>query len=83
MAKTKIALDDILHIVFWDHCENHHDAIQFEVYGKLVAVTRKAYILGCWIHHTPEARAADNSDDKNEHRYAIVKSAIESIRKLK
>lgn len=78
----KPSVGDFIHIVFWDHCENFHDAMQFEVVGLLKALTPKAYIVKCWYYHDEAQRAADANADQNEHCFAIVKSAVDSIRVL-
>ena len=83
VKKPEIAIGDFVHIVCWDHAENFHDAMQFEVVGQITAITRKAYIISTWQYHDPIQRAADRNADENEHKFAIVRSAIDSIRKLK
>ena len=82
MKLPKVAVGDIVQIVFWDHCENWHDGIQFEVYGKIKSITPQAYVIGTWLHHSAVERAADNSDDKNESHFAIVKAAVDIIQVL-
>ena len=77
------ARGDFVHIIFWDHAENYHDGMQFEVVGKLVQTTPKAYIIQTWYYHDPVQRAKDSNSDENEHKFAIVKKAIDSIRILK
>ena len=81
--KQKVKVGDIVHCVFWDHAENFHDGMQFEVIGKITSSTRKAWIVHTWFYHDPVQRAADHNAKDNENSFAIVKSAIESIRKLK
>ena len=76
-------IGDIVQIVFWDHAESFHDAMQFEVIGKLTGSTRKAWIIHSWLYHDPLQRAADTNAAENENKFAIVKSAIDSIRILK
>lgn len=83
MKKPKITTGDIVQIVFYDHCENFHDAMKFEVIGKVTAITKKAYQIHTWMYHDQIQRAQDRNADDNENCFAIVKSAIESIRKLK
>ena len=83
MAVKKARIGDVVHIVFWDHCENFHDAMQFEVYGKITGMTPKAYIIHTWQYHDPVQRAADSSATSNEHSFCIVKKAIDSIKVFK
>jgi len=79
----KPQVDDIVHVVFWDHAENFHDAMQFEAFGQIRRITRKAYIIHAWQYHDPIQRAADKGAEDNEHTFAIVKRAVDSIRRLK
>jgi len=83
MKNKRPKVGDIVHVVFWDHCESFHDAMQFEVFGKITGSTKKAWIIHCWQYHDQVQRALDNNAEKNENWYAIVKSAIDSIRILK
>ena len=76
-------VDDIVQIVFWDHAENFHDAMQFEVIGKVTKITERIYQINCWFYHDPLQRAADSNASDNETYFAIVRSAIDSIRILK
>lgn len=75
------AIGDLVHIVFWDHAENSNDGLRFEVIGRLFKVTRTAYLVRCWGYVTDVDRAADERTD-NENWYAIVRRAVESIRRL-
>ena len=79
----KPEIGDFVHVVFWDHCENFDDAMQFEVIGQLTSMTRQAYIIHCWKYHDSVQRAADKHADENENKFAIVKKAVESIKRLK
>lgn len=83
MKAKKPLVGDVVHIVFWDHCENFHDAMKFDVYGKLTKITPKAYIIHTWVYNDPIQRATDSDPKSNENSFAIVKMAIESIRVLK
>lgn len=73
---------DIVHAVFWDHAENSKDVLKFEVIGRLFRITSKAYLIRCWGYESEVDRAGDGNTD-NENWFAIVKSATDSIRKLK
>lgn len=83
MAAKKPVIGNIVHIVFWDHCENFHDAMKFEAYGKLTSITPQAYIIHTWVYNDSLQRASDNNSKENENSFAIVKKAIESIRILR
>ena len=82
-AKYNPQVGHIVHVVFWDHCENFHDAMQFEAIGRITSMTRKAYIIHTWQYHNPIQRAADKNADDNENSFAIVKRAVDSITRLK
>ena len=84
MAKLvlKPEINDIVRIVFLDHAENAKDALLFEVLGRLVGSTKKAYIVRAWGYVNDVDRAGDSNPD-NENSYAIVKSTIETIKVLK
>ena len=75
-------IGDVVHCVFWDHAENSKDALRFEVFGKLIATTKKAWIIRSWGYVNDVDRAGDGNPD-NENSYAIVKSTIETIVVLK
>lgn len=81
--KTRPEKGDIVCIVFKDHCENFNDAMQFEVYGKIIGITRWAITVASWQYHDEMQRAGDSSASSNEHTFSIVKKAIDSIRYLK
>ena len=83
MSKYIPKTGDVVHIVFWDHSENFSDAMQFEIFGKIIEITRVAYIIATWRYHDPIQKAADKNSDENENKFAIVKKAIDSIRPLK
>jgi aryl-alcohol dehydrogenase-like predicted oxidoreductase len=82
-SKSGPSVGDFVHIIFWDHAENYHDGMQFEVVGKLIQMTSKAYIIHTWYYHDPIQKAKDSNADENEHKFAIVKKAVDSIRTLK
>ena len=83
MKSKPIKIGDVIYAVFWDHAENSSDAMQFEVYGKVTAITKKAYIVYAWLYHDPVQKAADSNCKDNEFCFAIVKSAIDTIKVLK
>ena len=80
--KQKVKVGDIVHVVFWDHAQDSKDAMLFEIFGRVVGITRKAYEIYFWRYVNDVDRVKDDHPD-NEDSYAIVKSTIESIRKLK
>ena len=71
-----------MHIVFWDHSECFEDAMQFEAFGQLKKITKKAYIINTWQYKDPLQRASDRSPEENENSFCIVKSTIDTIRAL-
>lgn len=81
MAAKRLNKGDIVEITFLDHAENSSDAIEFVVYGKVMNITRHAYILGSWIYTDDVARATDGNTD-NENYFTIVKTAILKKRRL-
>ena len=74
---------DFVKIVFDDHCENFHDAMQFEAYGKITKITKKAYVLHTWQYYDLIQRAKDSDPEKNENCFCIVKKAVDSIKIFK
>ena len=82
MPVKKPVVGDIVHIVFLDHAENARDALRFEVIGRISSITKLAYMVRAWGYDNDVDRAAD-ANPSNENWYAIVKSAIESIKVLK
>ena len=78
----KPSVGDLVIITFLDHAENAHDALLFEVVGRIFDITKRAYKIRCWGYISDVDRAGDGRDD-NETSYAIVKSTIESIKVLK
>jgi len=82
MPPKRPVVGDLVEAIFWDHAENSRDALLFEVFGRLIEVTKKAYIVRAWGYVNDVDRAGDGNPD-NENRYAIVKKAVDSIRTLK
>jgi len=82
MTKAKLKVGDVVHITFLDHAENSKDVLLFEVFGRIYKITRKAFCVRSWGYVTDVDRAGDSNTD-NEHTYAIVKSAVDSIRILR
>lgn len=82
MATAKIKPGDIVHIRFYDHAEGSEDAMYFETFGRVEAITRKAYQIYCWRYVKEVDRARDDNKE-NEDSYAVMKSAIEFIKVLK
>ena len=78
----KPAVGDIVHIVFWDHAENSKDVLKFEVFGRLIGITKVAYQVRSWGYVSDVDRAGDSNSD-NENTFAIVRKAAESIRIIK
>jgi len=79
---VKPKINDIVHVIFWDHAENSKDVLKFEVIGRVFAITKMAYMIKCWGYENEVDRASDSNTD-NENWFAIVKKAIHSIRILK
>ena len=82
MPPKRPVVGNIVEVVFWDHAENSKDALLFEVFGRLIEITKKAYIIKSWGYVKDVDRAGD-SNTENESKYAIVKKAVDSIRVLK
>lgn len=82
MPPKRPAVGDLVMCTFWDHAENAKDVLLFEVVGRLFGITKTAYKIKCWGYVNEVDRASDGNPD-NEHSYAIVKKAVESIRVLK
>ena len=83
MAKPKISIGDIVHIEFLDHAQDAKDVLLFEIFGRITKITPQSYIVHYWRYVKDVDRAADSNDRENEDCYAIVRSAIQSIRRLK
>ncbi len=82
MPPKKPKIGDLVELVFWDHAEQSKDALLFEAFGRLISITKKAYIIRAWGYVKDVDRAGDGNPE-NENTYAIVKKAIDSIRILK
>lgn len=82
MAKKRPQIDDIIHVVFFDHGENTEDVLRFEVIGRVIKITRRGFIVRSWGYVNDVDRAANNNSE-NENTYAIVKSAVDSYRILR
>lgn len=70
---------DIVHLLFWDHCE--HDGmpdglLEVELTGRVVDVGKLHVGIGTWI-------ATDMQQSHNNESFSILKSAIIKARKLK
>ena len=81
--KYRPAIGDVVQIVFWDHAQDAKDALLFEVFGRVTSITKKAYRIHYWRYVSDVDRASDDNTRENEECYCIVKSAIESIKRLK
>jgi len=81
MPLKKPKIGDLVELVFWDHAESSKDALLFEVFGRLISITKQAYIIRARGYVKDVDRAGDGNPD-NENTYAIVKRAIDSIRIL-
>lgn len=82
MLQKKPKIGDLVEIIFWDHAEASKDALLFEVFGRLIGITKKAYVIRAWGYVKDIDRAGDGNPE-NENTYAIVKRAADSIRVLK
>ena len=83
-SKPAPGVNDIVHIVFWDHAEDgggHREALQFEVFGRIIRESKVSYQVECWAYVDPIEKLMGNPD--NEHTFTIVKKAITGIRVLK
>lgn len=75
MAKARPKTGSIVQIEFDDHCENGEDAMPCRVFGKVLRVTRKAYVIQTW-------EAVGDDTPFNNHTFTIVKSAIRDVKTL-
>jgi hypothetical protein len=80
MAKT-CEVGDLVLITFWDHAEQSKDVFLFELTGRVVEITQKAFIVKTWSYARSEDRASDSNTD-NENYYAIVRRAVDNVRIL-
>lgn len=84
MKNKRPKVGDVVICVFWDHSQNMSDAVHFEVIGRIVDITKKAYKLRCWGYVQEIDRVAESGTaTNNEEWYHIVKSAVDSIKVLK
>ena len=81
-AIKKPKVGDLVEVIFYDHAQNSKDVLLFEMFGRVTKITKKGYLIHTWRYLKEVDRAVDTRDD-NEDWFAIVKSAIESIRILK
>ena len=74
-----LKLGQIAEIRFLDHCEGSEDGepMEFLVWGRVSAVSRKAYEVTSWGYAD-----AKRQGDENETRFSIVRKAILSVRRL-
>lgn len=79
MVKKAPDVGDEVRLTFLDHSENGPGVMLFDVYGKIIEKTRKAYKVGCWVYHDAVDKAGDDNKD-NETTFWVVKSTIESIK---
>ena len=82
MAK-KLEVGDLVDIEFLDHAEDSKDCLHFKLCGEILDITKSAYIIATWRYACAIQRAEDDNNKENENRFAIVKKAIVSIKKLK
>ena len=82
MAKQPIKVGDVVHCIFLDHAENSKDSMKFEVFGKVIEITKTAYNIVAWGYVDSTDKAADGNPD-NEKWFSIVKKAITDIKVLK
>ena len=80
---AKISVGDIVHDVFLDHAESADDAIEFECFGRVGAITKDAYKVYVWRYTNDEDRKSEGHGRHNEDSFAIVKKAIKEIKRLK
>ncbi len=79
---SRIRVNDVVHVVFWDHCADFHDAMQFECFGRVQKITKKAYVIATWAYVNPDQRLLDPHPEANENVFCIVKRAVDSIKVL-
>lgn len=79
MPATPPKLNDIIQIKFLDHCEGGDGAaMEFEVFGRVTAVSKKVLQVTSWGYVNPHIR-----DGANETRFDIVRLAITETHILK
>ena len=82
MAKRRIAVGDVVQCTFLDHSEDGTDVMLFEVFGRMSAITSKAYTIVSWAYVNAADRAKDSNPD-NEKNFCIVRKAVTDIKVLK
>ena len=75
MARSQPKVGSIVEITFLDHCQDGPDAVECTVWGKVRAITRRAYTIQTW-------ETKDDDDEYNRSAFNIVKSAIKNVRTL-
>lgn len=75
MAKARPKKGSVVEITFDDHTEGGEDVMECTVWGKVVAITPKAYTVQTWESHGSE-------DEYNRSTFNIVKKAIREIKTL-
>ncbi|MHC5059393.1 MAG: hypothetical protein ACYTKD_32475 [Planctomycetota bacterium] len=56
--------------------------MHFEIWGKLIGITKLAYKVATWQYVNDVDRATDDNKKDNEDWFIIVKKAVVSIRTL-
>tara|TARA_Y100001938_G_C7748072_1_gene262551 strand:+ start:249 stop:497 length:249 start_codon:yes stop_codon:yes gene_type:complete len=69
----------IVRIEFLDHAQSSQDAMLFECFGRVTAISKTAYCVHHWRYVEDRDRAADQNVKENEDCYAIVKKAVTKI----
>lgn len=78
-AKTSPAkVGDIVECKFLDHMEDMDEPTEFALYGVLVKSNSVGIGIACWAYPDGEYH-----EDGNEKVFAVVRSSITSLRKLK
>jgi hypothetical protein len=75
-------IGDVVHVEFYDHAQGGEDAMHFEIWGKLIGITKLAYKVATWQYVNDVDRATDDNKKDNEDWFIIVKKAVVSIRTL-
>lgn len=68
----------IVKVVFWDHVEGGSRPIKFAIYGELSAIDRRSICVDAWAY----ANGRRAHDPRNETRFTILRSTIESVTRL-
>lgn len=72
---AKVAVGDIVRVVFDDHSEGNQ-CIIFEVFGRIMAKNRRSIIVASWKYD------GSNEIDDNSVQYTLLTAAIQSLEKL-